>query len=119
MKVDDSVARPVKPRRHQRIVVPEGVTIRVSGGDDGQPVAGIATVIGLDGMFFRTSTRRPIGSVMRLLVECPGFSFHVAQCMVRSVNDHGMGAEFTAISEEDQLELAKLLLQLRVRVPPS
>jgi len=119
MKVDDSVARPAKPRRHQRIVVPEGVTIRVSGVEDGRAVIGVATVIGLDGMFFRTIARRPVGSVMRLVLECPGFSFQVAECTVRSVNDYGMGTEFTAITPEDQLELTKLLLQLRVRVPHS
>jgi hypothetical protein len=102
-------------RRYQRIVVPEGVGIRVSGRTGGSALTGIVSVIGLGGMFCRTTETQPPGTVMTLLLACPGLSLEI-DCTIRHVNEYGMGIEFTGFTPENRLELAKLLLQLRAHV---
>lgn len=93
--------------------MPEGVGIRVSGQDGGRAFEGIATVIGLGGMFCRTQNKIPTGTVLDLLLTYAADSFKV-QCTVRHANEQGMGIEFTGFTPEDKQKLEKILLRLQV-----
>lgn len=104
--------RTVELRRYQRIAVPGGFGIRVSGRKNGTAVEGIATVIGLGGMFCRTQDRLPPGTNLILQMTCAAASFE-AECSVRHANEQGMGIEFTYFSPEDKQKLESLLLQLQ------
>jgi PilZ domain-containing protein len=109
--VEETIAKRVELRRHQRTVVPEGVAIRVSRGDGGPPVEGVATVIGLGGMFCRTKNTLAVGTELMLTLTCPIVSFN-SRARIRHVNDRGMGIEFTELSPEDKQNLEQLLLDL-------
>jgi c-di-GMP-binding flagellar brake protein YcgR len=99
-------------RRHQRILVPGAVKIRVETNGAGPRVEGVATVIGLGGMFVRTQTVPPPGSVLRLGLIGPSISLE-SECTVRHVADNGIGVEFTRITPGDEQRLKRLLLQLK------
>lgn len=102
-------------RRHQRILVPGSVEIRVFGNGDGPRVEGVATVIGLGGMFVRTKAPRPPGSVLKLNLVCPSVSFE-SECTVRHVTEAGMGIEFTGMAAEEEEKLKNLLNQFRAGI---
>jgi len=99
-------------RRHERILVPNAIDICVTGDGGGPPFEGVATVIGLGGMFVRTKTTRPCGSVLPLVLTGPAISI-AAEGTVRSVAENGIGVEFTALTPQNEQELKRLLLQLR------
>lgn len=92
--------------------MPEGVGIRVSGSKCGQMVEGIATVIGLGGMFCRTKDKLPPGTALTLHLTCAAAAFE-AECSVRHANEQGMGVEFTGLTPENKQTLEQLLLQLQ------
>ena len=99
-------------RRHQRILLPPGHLMRVhSNGADGR-FEGLVTVIGLGGMFIRTSKARPAGRVLKLVLEDPAATFE-SECTVRSVAENGVGVEITAITSENERRLRALLLRLK------
>jgi hypothetical protein len=98
-------------RRHQRILVPNAVDIHVTG-NGGKPLKGVATVIGLGGMFIRTKSTQPCGSVLPLVLTAPTILI-AAEGTVRHVGENGIGIEFTALTPENEQELRKLLFQLR------
>lgn len=100
-------------RRHQRILVPGAVEIRVASKGDEPRVDGVATVIGLGGMFVRTKTPQPPGSILQLTLVCPLVSIE-SECTVRHITEGGMGIEFTGMTPENEEKLKSLLLQLRV-----
>ena len=95
-------------RRHERISVPGAIEIHAAGSG----LAGIATVIGIGGMFLRAKEMRPPETVLALKLTCASISIEVG-CTVRYVTDHGMGIEFTAITPENEQRLKDFLLQLR------
>jgi len=99
-------------RRHQRIVVPGALPIRVTRAGDGSRVEGVATVIGVGGMFCRTKNNLAPGTVLPLALTCGSNSVAV-ECAVRHVNENGMGIEFTGLTPENEQKLNQLLLQLR------
>ncbi|HXQ24873.1 MAG TPA: PilZ domain-containing protein [Candidatus Acidoferrales bacterium] len=99
-------------RRHERIVVPGALPTRVTRGESGPRIEGVATVIGMGGMFCRTKDTQPPETVLPLALTCGSNSFEV-ECNVRYVNDNGMGIEFTKFTPENEQKLKKLLLQLR------
>ena len=99
-------------RRHERIVVPGALPIRVTRGGNGPHVEGVATVIGTGGMFWRTKDTQPPGTVLPLVLTCGSNSVEV-ECSVRHINENGMGIEFTGFTPENEQKLKKLLLQLR------
>lgn len=100
-------------RRHQRILVPSGHTMRIaSNGNGGPKVDGIVTVIGLGGMFIRTSKTQPFGTVLKLKLNDPVVTFE-AEFTVRSVAENGIGVEITKISPENEQRLKALLLRLK------
>jgi c-di-GMP-binding flagellar brake protein YcgR len=100
-------------RRHQRVLVPGAVEIRVAGNGEGTRVDGVATVIGLGGMFVRTKMPPPLGSVLRLTLACPLISIE-SECTVRHITENGMGIEFTGMTPENEEKLKIFLHQLRV-----
>jgi hypothetical protein len=100
-------------RRHQRVLVPGAVEIRVAGNGEGPQFEGVATVVGLGGMFVRTKTPPPPGSIVKLTVVCASICIE-SECSVRHVTDNGMGIEFTGITLENEEKLKNLLHQLRV-----
>ena len=104
--------RTVELRRYQRIVVPEGLGIRVSGCEGGKAVDGIATVIGLGGMFCRTQDKLPPGTALTLRLTCADTSFET-KCSVRHANEQGMGVEFTGFTPENKQRLENLLIQFQ------
>ena len=96
-------------RRHERISVPAAVEIHATGPG----LTGIATVIGMGGMFLRAKETQPAGTVFSLKLTSGNLSIEVG-CAVRYLTDHGMGIEFTEITSENDRKLRKLLDQIRV-----
>lgn len=102
-------------RRHQRVLVPSGHTMRVHTNNGGPPFEGMVTVIGLGGMFIRTENPEPPGTVLTLRLEDPVAAFD-SQCTVRHVAENGMGVEITNISAHDEQRLRFLVGQLKGEV---
>ena len=98
-------------RRHQRVVVPGALPIRVTRDGNGPRLEGVATVIGVGGMFCRTKDTLAPGTVLPLALTCGSNSVAV-ECGVRHVNENGMGIEFTGLTPENEQKLKELLLQL-------
>jgi PilZ domain len=99
-------------RRHQRILVPEAVKIRVQAKEAGAQIAGLATVIGLGGVFVRTNDTPEPGCVLKLDLLGPSVSFE-SECTVRHVGETGIGVEFTRIEPQEEEKLKALLRRLR------
>jgi hypothetical protein len=99
-------------RRHQRILVPDAVKIRVQAKEAGAQISGLATVIGLGGMFVRTKDVPEPGCIMNLRLLGPSVSFE-SECTVRHVAETGIGVEFTRIEPQDEEKLKALLLRLK------
>ena len=99
-------------RRHQRILVPTGHTMRIASNGNGPKLEGLVTVIGLGGMFIRTNRAQPFGTVLKLKLEDTVATFE-AEFTVRSVADNGIGVEITKISAENEQRLKALLLRLK------
>jgi hypothetical protein len=102
-------------RRHQRILVPRGRVIHVVGSAEGrQPgVEGFVTVIGLDGMFFRTGNSQPPGTVLHLQFADAHVTFE-SDCTVRTVTPRGLGVQFTGITYENSQKLKSLVSEIKV-----
>ena len=95
-------------RRHERISVPAAVEIHASG----HGLSGVATVIGMGGMFLRAKDVQQPGTVFTLKLTSASLSIQV-DCAVRYLTDHGMGIEFTTITPENDRKLRGLLDQIR------
>lgn len=99
-------------RRHRRILVPDAVKIRVHAKEAGTQISGLATVIGLGGMFVRTKDTLERGSVMSFRLLGPSVALE-SECTVRHVAETGIGVEFTRIDPQDEEKLRALLLRLQ------
>jgi hypothetical protein len=99
-------------RRHERILVPGGQAIRAVGNRDAPPLEGIVTVIGLGGMFIRTSGLYPAGSLLNIVLTCSSLSFE-SVCIVRNSVPNGIGVELTEVTPENEQKLKTLLIQLK------
>lgn len=97
-------------RRHERISVPAGIEIHAVGPG----LTGVATVIGMGGMFLRAKDMQPPGTALVLKLTCTGTQIDVG-CTVRYVTEHGMGIEFTTISAGNDQKLLNLLDQVRTK----
>ncbi|HEY6442135.1 MAG TPA: PilZ domain-containing protein [Candidatus Acidoferrales bacterium] len=97
-------------RRHERISVPPGIEIHAAG----HGLAGVATVIGMGGMFLRAKDMQPPGTALLLKLTCAATLIDVG-CTVRYVTDHGMGIEFTTITAGNDQKLLNLLDQVRTK----
>lgn len=98
-------------RRHERILVPGRIEIRVTGRNGAADVEGLATVIGYGGMFLRTTAKRSPGEVLQLALTCRSISVEL-EGTVRHVAEKGAGVEFTLLDAENEQKLRALLLQL-------
>ena len=97
-------------RRHQRISLPNGMSVAWYGGGDQQISRG--KTLGMGGVFLSGSRVRPVGSSLRLVFEVPG-GIVQAEAIVRSVSPgEGMGVEFTNINPQDRVLLERLLKRL-------
>ena len=83
-----------------------------SNGAGGPKLEGVVTVIGLGGMFIRTTKAQPFGTVLKLKVDDAAASFE-AEFTVRNVAENGIGVEITKISPENEQRLKALLLRLK------
>jgi len=97
-------------RRHERISVPAGIEIHAVGPG----LTGVATVIGMGGMFLRAKDMQPPGTAFALKLTCADKLIEVG-CTVRYVTDHGMGIEFTSITGGNDQKLLSLLDQVRAK----
>lgn len=102
-------------RRHQRILVSSGRLIRVAGNVAGEraKLNGVVTVIGLGGMFFRTKSSPPAGTVLHLQLADSLVNFE-SECIVRNVSSNGLGVEFTRITRENEQKLISLLSTIKL-----
>jgi hypothetical protein len=97
-------------RRHQRISLPNGMSVAWYGGGD-QQIFRVKT-LGMGGVFLSGSCVRPVGSSLRLVFEVPG-GIVQAEAIVRSVSPgEGMGVEFTNMNPQDRVLLERLLKRL-------
>jgi hypothetical protein len=97
-------------RRHQRISLPNGMSVAWYGGGD-QQISRVKT-LGMGGVFLSGSRVRPVGSSLRFVFEVPG-GIVQAEAIVRSVSPgEGMGVEFTNMNPQDRVLLERLLKRL-------
>jgi hypothetical protein len=97
-------------RRHERISLPNGMSVAWYGGGD-QQVSRVKT-LGMGGVFLAGSRVRPVGSSLRLVFQVPG-GIVQAEAIVRSIlPGEGMGVEFTNVNPQDQILLERLLKRL-------
>ena len=99
-------------RQHERILVPGVGQIQAVSNGNGPRLEGAVTVIGLGGMFIRTKTSCPAGSVLNMVLTSPFLSFE-SECTVRHAGTHGLGLELTRLTEENEQKLKTLLTHLR------
>lgn len=108
--------RSAKPdmRRHQRILVPAGHLIPAAGSASAgrSSFEGVVTVIGVGGLFFRTSQSAPAGTVLHLVLTDKRFTLEF-DCTVRNIAPNGLGVEFTGITHENEQKLKSLLGALK------
>ncbi len=102
---------PRDTRLHRRIFVPAAYEIRVTASGNGLVIEGVATIVGLGGMYLRSRKQPPPGSSLNFRVDCPGLSFE-AIGQVRDVADTGMGVEYMVITQENEEKLKLLLAEL-------
>jgi hypothetical protein len=97
-------------RRHERISLPNGMSVAWYGGGD-QQVSRVKT-LGMGGVFLSGPRVRPVGTSLRLVFQVPGGMVQ-AEAIVRSVlPGEGMGVEFTNVNPQDQVLLERLLKRL-------
>jgi hypothetical protein len=105
-------------RRHQRIPVSGSLEIRVVSLGSEIEIEGIASVIGLGGMFVRSRDTAPPGSMLTLAATCPFLSIE-SRCKVRYVTPSGMGVEFMSLTSPNEQKLKWLLYRLRMQSPTT
>jgi PilZ domain len=103
---------PSDVRLHERILVPGVRQIQAISNGNGPRLEGVVTVIGLGGMFIRTRTSCPAGSVLNMVLTSSFLSFE-SECTVRHAGTHGIGVELTQITAENEQKLKTLLIELR------
>jgi hypothetical protein len=97
-------------RRHERILLPNGMSVAWYGGGD-QQVSRVKT-LGMGGVFLSGSRVRPVGTSLTLVFQVPG-GIVQAEAVVRSVSPGvGMGVEFTKMNPRDRDLLERLLRRL-------
>jgi PilZ domain len=103
-------AAPSNLRRHERISLPNGMTVAWYGGGDSQ-VSRVKT-LGSGGLYLSAGHVRPVGTKLTLLFEVPG-GFVQAEAIVRNVSPgEGMGVEFTNVGAQARVLLDDLLKRL-------
>jgi PilZ domain len=104
-------------RRHHRVLIHNARTIRVAAvpASHTPPSAlqGVVTILGLGGMFIRTRSLHPLGTVLHLRLVDAIATFD-SECTVRTVAPNGLGVEFTRITPENEMKLKALLSALKL-----
>ena len=102
-------------RRHQRILVPPERGLHALANGGAPHLEGVVTVIGLGGMFIRTSRAVPCGAMLNVKIT-HAFGALETNCIVRDVAETGLGVEFAALTPENESRLRDLLSYLK---PPQ
>ena len=92
------------------LLIPEGRNLQAQCARPA--LSGVVSVIGLGGMFIRTSKAQPAGTVLKLVLEDPPATFE-SECTVRHIAENGVGVEITGITPENERRLRALLLHLK------
>jgi PilZ domain len=97
-------------RRHERIFLPQGMTVAWYGG--GQQQVSRVRSLSMGGLFLCGSITLRVGSDLTVVFEVPG-GMVLAEAVVRNtVPGDGMGVEFTKMNPQSQALLAELLSRL-------
>jgi hypothetical protein len=97
-------------RRHQRISLPQGMSVTWYGSGR-QEVSRVKT-LSMGGLFLCGSNTLRVGTDLTLVFEVPGGMF-LADAVVRNVvPGEGMGVEFTKMSSQCRVLLEGLLTRL-------
>ena len=101
---------PHATRRHQRISLPQGMSVAWYGG--GQQQVSRVKSLSMGGLSLCGSITLRVGSDLTLVFEVPG-GMVTAQAVVRSVvPGQEMGVEFTKMNPESRALLERLLTRL-------
>ena len=97
-------------RRHQRIVLPKGMTVAWNGS--GQQQVSRVKTLGLGGLSLCGSITLRVGSDLTIVFEVPG-GMILAEAVVRNaIPGQEMGVEFTKMNQESRALLEQLLARL-------
>jgi len=101
---------PRETRRHQRIALPQGMTVTWYGG--GQQQVSRVKTLSMGGLSLCGSITLRAGSDLTLVFEVPG-GIVMAEAVVRNtVPGEEMGVEFTKMNPESRALLERLLTRL-------
>ena len=97
-------------RRHQRISLPQGMSVTWHGG--GQQQVSRVKTLSMGGLFLCGSNTLRVGTELTLVFEVPG-GMVLAEAVVRNiVPGEGMGVEFTKMNTQSRVLLEGLLTRL-------
>ena len=97
-------------RRHQRISLPQGMSVTWYGG--GQQQLSRVKTLSMGGLFLCGSVTLRVGAELTLVFEVPG-GMVLAEAVVRNiVPGEGMGVEFTKMNPQIRVLLEGLLTRL-------
>jgi hypothetical protein len=101
---------PSATRRHQRISLPQGMSVTWYGG--GQQQVSRVKTLGMGGLFLCGSVTLRVGTDLTVVFEVPG-GMVMAEAVVRNiVPGEGMGVEFTKLNSQSRVLLEGLLTRL-------
>jgi hypothetical protein len=101
---------PGATRRHQRISLPQGMSVTWYGG--GQQQVSRVKTLGMGGLFLCGSVTLRVGTDLTVVFEVPG-GMVMAEAVVRNiVPGEGMGVEFTKLNSQSRVLLEGLLTRL-------
>jgi hypothetical protein len=101
---------PRATRRHERISLPQGMSVAWYGG--GQQQVSRVKTLSIGGVFLCGAITLRVGSDLTVVFEVPG-GMVLAEAVVRNtVPGEGMGVEFTKMNPESQALLERLLTRL-------
>jgi hypothetical protein len=97
-------------RRHQRISLPQGMSVTWYGS--GQQQVSRVKTLSMGGLFLCGSYTLRVGTDLTLVFEVPG-GMVLAEAIVRNiVPGEGMGVEFTKMNRQNRVLLEGLLTRL-------
>lgn len=98
------------PRRHQRISLPQGMSVTWYGS--GQQQVSRVKTLSMGGLFLCGPITLRVGTDLTLVFEVPG-GIVLADAVVRNiVPGEGMGVEFTKMNPQNRVLLEGLLTRL-------
>lgn len=101
---------PRQARRHQRILLPKGMSVTWYGG--GQQQVSRVKTLSIGGLYLTGSVTARVGTDLTLIFEVPG-GMVMAEAVVRNlVPGEGMGVEFTKMNAQSRALLETLLTRL-------